>query len=241
MEPQPPDGVSLRRWFLAYGLYVAALAIPIALMFISLGDQRWAFMRVDHWGAFTEPRHQALKLLVVTLYLSFCCTFLPLPTGWVPVFTAMQATALATGLWPTALLIASAGAVGSTMANLMDYHLLTWMLRSDRVAKVRQKKTYQVSARWFARAPFAILVIFNIIPIPVDVVRLLATTARYPRPPFAAANFIGRFIRYGLLAGLTYAFNWKWKAVLAMLGIAAGLALARVAINGLKKMFAPPA
>ena len=70
----------------------------------------------------------------------------------------------------------------------------------------------------------------RIIPIPVDVVRMLATTYRYGRAPFAAANFVGRFLRYAVIAAVTYALadGGKW-AVAALLALAVVLALGKLA------------
>ena len=150
------------------------------------------------------------------------------PTGWLVAAIATRQVALAPNLWATVLLVAAAGALGSTMANLNDYHLFTLLLRHRRVSAVRNTRAYRYSARWFARAPMAILVIFNIVPIPVDVVRMLAATARYRLGRFAAANYVGRFIRYGLLAGLAYATNLSaaWASIIMLAG-AAALAVGR--------------
>jgi membrane protein YqaA with SNARE-associated domain len=99
--------------------------------------------------------------------------------------------------------------------------LFTWLLRSRRIGKLRDTKLYRISAGWFERSPFFLVMLFNILPIPVDVVRMLATTYRYPRLPFAAANLVGRFIRYGVIAFMTYSLGdqGKW-AVLGLLGVA---------------------
>jgi len=73
-----------------------------------------------------------------------------------------------------------------------------------------------------------LVLIFNIIPIPVDAVRVLATTGRYSRLPFAAANFLGRSIRYGLIAFVIYKWNLGWIGPVALLALAAVLGSIRV-------------
>jgi len=71
--------------------------------------------------------------------------------------------------------------------------------------------------------------VFNLLPVPVDVVRILATTHRYPRVPFAAANFVGRFMRYSLIAYLIYYFELSMMtAILIMLGLAVGMLLIKL-------------
>jgi len=108
--------------------------------------------------------------------------------------------------------------------------LFTWILRSRRVAKVRASRLYEHTVRWFARAPFWIIVVFNILPVPLAVVRMLAATYRYPLKPFAAASFIGRWFRYGVLAFVAFKLGeLGWVAVVALLAAAVVLAGARLA------------
>ena len=110
------------------------------------------------------------------------------------------------------------------------------MLRSRRVAKIRETKLYHVSSRWFARSPFYLVTLFNVLPIPVDVVRMLASVQRYPRLPFAAANFIGRFVRYGVIAWVTYRLGEQGKwVVVGLLGVAVVLAAVKVLPGGSAK------
>ena len=63
---------------------------------------------------------------------------------------------------------------------------------------------------------------FNVMPIPVDVSRPLAASHRYARHLFAAANFCGRFIRYAIIAALTFMLGeLGWIATVALLAVAA--------------------
>jgi membrane protein YqaA with SNARE-associated domain len=117
------------------------------------------------------------------------------------------------------------------VANLHDFHLFTLVLRHKHVARVRGTKFYDRAARWFSRRPFALLVIFNILPIPIDVIRMLAATYRYPLRPFAAANFIGRWIRYAVIAAFTFVMGDQgWLIAAALLAVA--IILAGVKIGG---------
>ncbi|MFW6133056.1 MAG: VTT domain-containing protein, partial [Planctomycetota bacterium] len=209
------DGISIRRWFAFYSLLVLAAGVPLALR---IGEQGWSWDAwIDRTTATFAATDAGVKLLGFALYLSVCCTFLPLPTGWIVAGVATRQAAVTGELWTTVLVVAVVGGLASTVANLNDYHLMTWILRSRRVARVRDTRAYRVAARWFARAPFSILVVFNVLPIPVDVIRMLAATSRYPRAPFAAANFIGRSLRYGVIAFVTFWWNLGGIAVLALL------------------------
>lgn len=208
--------VSLRTWFSLFAAYLLGLGL-IAL---------W----LRHAGIGGEQAGAAWYLLKFTAYMSVCCTFLPLPTGPMIIFLSGPGASIAPGsFWLTVFAVALSGAIGSTMANLNDYHIMVGMLRYQRLARVRNTRLYAVAVRWFERAPFTLQVIFNILPVPVDVVRFLAASHGYSRRYFAVANFIGRFIRYGVLAGLTFYFRLGWRAMLVMLGVAAAMALARIA------------
>lgn len=238
-----PDDVSVRRWFVFYGLFFVALAAPLGVL---LARQPWTWS--DWWTYPAETFAQtdvSVKLLGFCLYISLCCTFLPMPTGWIVAGVATREAAVAAGASDnvmvvallTALIVGAVGAVGSTMANLNDYHLFTCLLRHHRVAAMRRTRTYQRAAIWFARQPFFLLLVFNIVPIPVDVIRMLATSHRYGRVPFAVANLLGRFIRYGVIAFATYWWNLSWLAPAALLALAVVLGLARIGPKIVSKIF----
>jgi len=225
--PDGPDRLSLKGWLAFYAGWLAALAAPAAWILHRLGV-RWKDLFVDP-ARFTDPVHAVGKLLIFAAYLSLCCTFLPLPTGWLVSALATREVALSESFAVTVLLVATVGAAASTVANLHDYHLFTWMLRHRRIARVRETRLYEKSARWFARQPFTLLVVFNIVPIPVDVVRMLAATYRYPLRPFAAANFAGRWVRYGVIAAVTFWMGDRgWLISAALLAVAVVLGLGRV-------------
>ena len=223
-----PDRIAATRWLAAYALLLAAALTALAWL---VAGQTWEWS----WRGRIIARNlaalaPAVKLLALGIYLSMACTFLPLNTGVVVAAVAMQQANLAPDIWSTDLLVAVVVAAASTIANINDYHIFTLLLRHRRVAAVRNTRFYQAAARWFAVRPFGILMIFNIIPVPVDVVRMLAVSCRYRRGPFGAANFLGRFIRYAAIAAVTYSLgeDYGWLAVVGLLGLAVVLALVRV-------------
>jgi membrane protein YqaA with SNARE-associated domain len=171
----------------------------------------------------------SILLLSLATYMSVSTTFLPLPTG--PVLAAMAMRGVVSDSFVVVLLLVPIiAALGSTLANLNDYHLFLLMLRNRHVAKVRHTKTYQVAARWFSRSPFLVIVIFNILPLPVDVVRMVSAIYGYGRKAFAASNFIGRLIRYMICAGVTFMLGKNGRiVVLAMLAIAVAMGLCKLA------------
>jgi len=232
--------VSLIRWFGPMVLWVAVLFV---------------LMRVDLLGLGAGELGFRVRLIVfLLLYLSLACTFLPLPTTPVICWAATATLGLSvlpgtaqrivtaimggpllvnvglaadpmTRVW----LIAGFGALGTLIANVNDYYLLTAILRHRKVAAVRNTRLYRAAVRWFSRAPWATVGAFSLIPVPVDVIRLLAITFRYPRWRFATASYAGRFVRYFLfafaIAKLDKQPAEQWFVVLGITALVVGLGL----------------
>lgn len=219
----PVDTVSLTRWWALFGMYLLGLVLPALWMLAALG-RPWHDLLASP-GDFQASGEQVLKVLLFMLYLSLCTGFVPLPGSWLVVAIATQEVGLAPNMAATVLLVATAGALASTMGNLNDYHLYTLLLRNRRIGMVRDTRLVRFAVRGFAKAPFTLLMTFGIVPIPVDVARMLAATTRYPLGRFAGANFLGRFIRYTILAAVTYASGvGAVNATLIMVAAAALLA-----------------
>jgi membrane protein YqaA with SNARE-associated domain len=261
-----PDAVSIRKWFAFYGVFFLAVAVPLTAMIyhepspfwnmlVATGHifaaipkafyKFWTFLR--EIGAAGWEFQEALKvvsptskLLFMTLYLTVCTTFIPLPTGFMVSLMATQTAGIGGNVLQTMLILALVGGVASTIANLNDYHIFLWLLRSRGVAKVRDTRAYKVGAKWFAKSPFLIMVIFNIIHIPIDVPRMLAAIYGYPRRLFGASNFIGRFSRYALFALITDLFGAKdWIAPLVFLATGFLIAMVKIAPALFRRLRAP--
>lgn len=225
--------VTLRVWFAFYLVVLlfagVALAIRMPCEKISSGS----------WEAFQDSVRLAspvTKLLIFGVYMMISCTFLPLNTSWITAAVAMESCAVTGELWTTVLAVSLVGATASTMANLNDYHVFTLLLRHHRVARVRHLRMYRSAVGWFERAPFALTFIFNLLPIPIDVARMLAATHRYNRLSFAAANFLGRLIRYAIIAYVTYRLAEKgYIAVIVLLGLAFVMGLGRLTTGILRR------
>ncbi len=211
--------VNLRLWFRVYVVYMAALTL-LALTAAALRS-----------GEPGDPAYSAWLLSCLVFYLSLACTFLPIPTTPVVALAAIPYLGLADLTWVRALLIAGFGSVGTMMANLNEYHLWTFLLRYHKAASIRSTRLYTAAIRWFARTPWFTLVAFTFIPIPVDVVRLLAIAFQFPRWRFATACFAGRFTRYALLCWavgeLSEIPGAQWWVVLGItvLTVGGGLAI----------------
>lgn len=145
-------------------------------------------------------------LLDYFLYMCAATTFTPLPV--IPVI--VHAATLA-----PVLLVALVGALGTTVAYLIEYAVLGRVLAHDRLGKVRQSRAYLWLAGVFDRLPFASLTLAAFLPLPVDGVRLVAIARGYDRRRFALAAFLGRLPRYALVAGLGYSLRFALPFVSA--------------------------
>ena len=198
------ERLSLAGWFVPFAL-VLALAGGVIL----LGGE----------GS------TAAGLAVLFAYLSLACTFLPLPTAWIVIWAAAPAEGGGLGLDPW--VVAAVGAAGTAVANMHDYYLLTFLYRYRPMRKVRTTRLYRRFAAWYGKAPFGTLAAASFLPIPVDVVRLLAISEGYSRLKFAAGSLVGRWPRYLLFAILADAFQLGWQWVVGVLGATACLGLWR--------------
>ena len=227
--PHDYRSINLLRWF---GIFLLMVTVTVGVLGIKLQNAPLAW---GNWGEFKDSVKAAsptIKLLIFGLYLAFSCTFIPLNTSWLVSAVAMQSTAVTGECWSTVALVSIVGALASTVANLNDYHIFTLLLRNSRIARIRHTRGYASAERWFARSPFTILLFFNIIPIPVDFSRVLAATHKYPRRLFASANFLGRFVRYAIIAFITYQLGKRgWIAVIALLGVAIVIPLVKFVRN----------
>lgn len=198
------DRLSLRAWFIPF---FVLLGIVAAVYFQS--------------GKGTTAAGVALLFG----YLSIACTFLPLPTTWLVIWAAAPAEGGGLGLPP--VVVATVGALATAVANMHDYYLLTFLYRYQPVRRIRMTAWYQRVAAWYNRAPFGTLAAASFLPIPVDVVRLLAISEGYHRGKFVLGSLVGRWPRYLLFAILADQFKMGWQWIVGILGASVVLGLWR--------------
>lgn len=114
------------------------------------------------------------------------------------------------GVLATALI----ATVGTVAAAWADHRLFAPSIgRLTRPAGVTPPS---LALRWFERAPFAVLALSGLTPLPFFPFKLLAFAARYPRSRYLAAVAAGRLPRYLLLAWLGVAVRLPtWVLALA--------------------------
>ncbi|MFH1417688.1 MAG: hypothetical protein ABII12_05305 [Planctomycetota bacterium] len=214
------DGINLRLWFVCFVAWLVGLTLA----------SLWGMAAIDGTGS--QVGWAVWALAGTAFYLSLCCTFFPAPTTWIVMLVASDMVAAQVGLVGMAPLrlavVATVCAAATGIANLNEYHLFVYLLRKRRVAKVRDTRMFRTASRWFEKSPFWIVTLFSFLPIPVDVIRWLAITARYPRGRFFWAGFIGRWFRYAIwvLAAIGLHLD-TWQIMLIQV-VLAGAALIRI-------------
>lgn len=197
LEPRP---ISWRKWAAVSFSFILVIS---ALLLLSRGTPGFAKSEI---------------LLFYLLYMSVACTFLPLPTAWIVLWAAKEVDPIS---------VAVIGTVGTCIANLHDYYIIHSLFRVEKLKVAKNTKSYRKALAWFARAPFATLTAASFLPIPIDVVRILAVSAGYSRRLYALATFTGRFPRYLLLSYFGYAMQPSSRTIFVVFLVTAAIGIAK--------------
>ncbi|MBI2072435.1 MAG: VTT domain-containing protein [Gemmatimonadetes bacterium] len=121
------------------------------------------------------------------------------------------------GAWTTAV-VATAGTV---LASWVDHRVFVPLI--TRASQGRDLPSLaRAMMRLFNRAPFAVIAVSGLTPLPFFPFKALAFAARYPLGSYLAAVAAGRLPRYLLLAWLGAAFKvplWALGALFVLLAI----------------------
>ncbi len=214
------DGVNLRGWFAGFLLWLAALTAAAC----------WGLAALDENGSIVG--WVTWSLAGYAFYLSLCCTFFPAPTTWVVMLLASDMVAAQVGIEgyaaPRLIMVSTVGAFATGLANLNEYHLVVYLLRRRRVAKMRDSRMVRAAGRWFRTNPFWFLTLFSFLPVPVDVIRWLAITARYSRRRFFWASFAGRWLRYAIWAAAAMGLHLGTGHIVTIQVVLTAVALIRI-------------
>jgi membrane protein YqaA with SNARE-associated domain len=105
------------------------------------------------------------------------------------------------------LLTVFSATLGTVVAGWLDWNVFVPLLDWEKVAAFRGNRLYRWAIDLFARAPFAVLVIAGLDPLPFFPFKFLAFSMRYPLARYLAALAISRAPRYALLAWLGREFQ----------------------------------
>jgi membrane protein YqaA with SNARE-associated domain len=154
-------------------------------------------------------------------YISICSNVIPLPS---------TPAVLWMGREYNPLLVAFLGAVGTSVANMLDYEVLGTVVRSRLLKKLRDSRHYQASVNAFNKVGFPLLTLVNFGYFSFDLVRLIAIAAGYARPKYIVSTFVGRFARYLILAYVGEFFRipiWAIALITVALMLPAAISWAR--------------
>ncbi len=214
------DGVNLRAWFLGYLAWLGGLTAAAC----------WGLREMDGGGSVAG--WTVWLLAGYAFYLSLCCTLFPAPTTWAVMLLASDIVAAQVGLeghrLARLMTVATVGALATGAANLNEYHVFVYLLRRRGVARIRDTRLFLVARRWFGTNPFWILTLFSFLPIPVDVIRWLAITARYSRLRFFWANLVGRWFRYAIWALAAVGMHLSGRQIMIVQAVLVLVALVRI-------------
>jgi len=97
--------------------------------------------------------------------------------------------------------VALAGTAGCVVAIVLDYALIGWLVNHRLVkTELDDSRGFRTAQRYFGRAPFALILISALLPVPFYPVKILAISRDYSLWRFAGALVLGRFPRFYLLA-----------------------------------------
>lgn len=135
------------------------------------------------------------------VYMAIATSFVPLPDF--PIILHLAGM----GIYP-AWLLGLIGGLGTCVAGLIDYVIVTELRRIKRVERLLEHKRYKTMEYYFKKIAFLSIVLSGfLIFIPFDPFKLLAATARYNKYKYILAIFIGRAPRYYLTALLGEQFK----------------------------------
>jgi membrane protein YqaA with SNARE-associated domain len=109
------------------------------------------------------------------------------------------------GKYFNTLSVAFVCVAGNLAAGWVDHHFFTPVLQMKFSEGYRKTRIYRKTAQWFSRAPFWVIVVFALTPLPFYLVKFLAFSTGYPMRRYMTGIFVGRLPRFYLLALLGYA------------------------------------
>jgi uncharacterized membrane protein YdjX (TVP38/TMEM64 family) len=112
--------------------------------------------------------------------------------------------------------VAAAGTLGSAVASIAMYFLVTKLSKKERVRRIENSRFIKNWKNLAQKLPFLSLVIFNAVPFPADPSRFFAILNKYSIKRYITAISLGRFVRYLLLATLGGAFRIPNSVLIAL-------------------------
>ena len=164
------------------------------------------------------------QLIGYFVYMSFACTLIPLPT---PPYVIALGKVFHPGI------VAFAGSVANCLAALGEYYFITWFFSKTTLQqRVETNRIFQRFSHYFQRAAFACLIFTGVTPIPFEPFRLAAILIQYNVPKYLLAVFVGRFIRYYLVALIGYFYSIPNQYLIVMVILLIVISVIGVFVKG---------
>jgi membrane protein YqaA with SNARE-associated domain len=207
ISPLAIPEIRVKRIFIFLGVFYATV-ILIRIFYVD-GPSLFTLLKEIRKPDVHVPRAGSI-LFDFFLYMCAACQFFPIPT--------LPPIAFVSKVFHP-VLVSFVGAIGTCIANFNDYAILGWLFRHHRIKKIRDIRTYRRLLHFFDKYAFLTLSAAAFLPIPVDVVRLMAISRAYSYWKYVAATFTGRFPRYLLIAYVGKELPFKWIIIIFLISI----------------------
>ncbi len=120
------------------------------------------------------------------------------------------------GVWSTAV-VATAG---TALASVVDHRVFVPLVGRVAMQPLFVSGMVGRIRRLFSRAPFAVLALSGLTPLPAFPFKAVAFAERYPRGLYVASGVVGRFPRYVLLGWLGFVLsvpNWVFVVLFLLM------------------------
>lgn len=183
-----PSGVEATSW-------IKKWLIPLVMLLLVVVITAVLFVYQDNVSKLEEYGY--LGAFLISL-IANATIILPMP-GQLLIF------ALGASFNP--LLVGLAGGFGGALGEMTGYVAGT----SGR-GVLQDNRTYISAVGWLKKWGSAVIFLFTVTPLPVDVVGIAAGALRYPVWKFLVVCFLGKAILY---SGMAYAGAWGWETVIS--------------------------
>ncbi len=130
------------------------------------------------------------ELMSYFLIMCTSCNLIPIPTLPFVLYISHDYA-----VWMIVLF----GAIGASISSIVEYYVIDFLMKFDRFAKLKQNGKYRKYASYFDKFSFRSIMLASLIPLPLDVIRVLAITRRYSKWKYLLATFLGRIPRIFML------------------------------------------
>lgn len=104
------------------------------------------------------------------------------------------------------------GAMGATVATLFDYFVIEAAFRAKKIEQLKKTKLLDRSIHYFKKMPFITIFMFGVGLLPfLHIIKILVPASKYSKTKYCISFFIGRSIRFYVLAMFGYVLqipNW---------------------------------